>query len=387
MKYRKDLDKMPSYDGIERDYIIKVNANECNLNLPPIVEERVMSRLSRVAFYRYPNYEYDSLREQIARNFSVDVEQILIGSGSSEIIEKLFYAFGGSTSNKIVYPQPSFSMYKIYAKAAEAQSIPFDLDDDYNLDVDKYISIIKKEEPALAVVCNPNNPTGNILTLEQIDEIAKNVECAFLIDEAYVEFYGKSSVNLIKKYPNLIVARTFSKAYGLAGARVGYMIANKEVTKMIEKTYMPYHMNSLSLATADIVYQMRDEFVPRIQMMISERKRMSDQLKSLKGVKVYPSNTNFILIHHDKAVELNEYLESLNIGVRSFGNAPRLENCLRISMGTREENDEWFSVFGLSAYRYRNVTIWDRVQDSSGEKVDSLVPVVIPFSAAQRTAL
>ena len=343
MKYRKDLDKMPSYDGIERDYIIKVNANECNLNLPPIVEERVMSRLSRVAFYRYPNYEYDSLREQIARNFSVDVEQILIGSGSSEIIEKLFYAFGGSTSNKIVYPQPSFSMYKIYAKAAEAQSIPFDLDDDYNLDVDKYISIIKKEEPALAVVCNPNNPTGNILTLEQIEEIAKNVECAFLIDEAYVEFYGKSSVNLIKKYPNLIVARTFSKAYGLAGARVGYMIANKEVTKMIEKTYMPYHMNSLSLATADIVYQMRDEFVPRIQMMISERKRMSDQLKSLKGVKVYPSNTNFILIHHDKAVELNEYLESLNIGVRSFGNAPRLENCLRISMGTREENDEWLT--------------------------------------------
>ena len=343
MKYRKDLDKMPSYDGVERDYRIKVNANECNLNLPPLVEERVLSRLSRVAFNRYPNYEYDSLREQIARNFSVDVEQILLGSGSSEIIEKLFYAFGGSTSSKIVYPQPSFSMYKIYAKAAEAQPVPFELNDKYDLKIDKYIDIIKKEEPALAVVCNPNNPTGNVLTVDQIEEIAKNIDCAFLVDEAYVEFYGKSSVNLVKKYPNLIVARTFSKAYGLAGVRVGYMIANKEVTKMIEKTYMPYHLNSLSLATADIVYQMRDEFVPRIQMMIAERKRMSEQLKTLKGVKVYPSNTNFVLIHYDKAVELNEYLESLNIGVRSFGSAPRLENCLRISMGTREENDEWFA--------------------------------------------
>ena len=342
MKYRKDLDKMPSYDGTERDYRIKVNANECNLNLPPLVEERVLSRLSRVAFNRYPNYEYDSLREQIARNFSVDIEQILLGSGSSEIIEKLFYAFGGSTSSKIVYPQPSFSMYKIYAKAAEAQPIPFELDDKYDLDVDKYIATIKKEEPALAVVCNPNNPTGNVLTVDQIEEIAKSVDCAFLVDEAYVEFYGKSAVNLVKKYSNLIVARTFSKAYGLAGARVGYMIANKEITKMIEKTYMPYHMNSLSLATADIVYQMRDEFVPRIQMMIAERKRMSEQLKTLKGVKVYPSSTNFVLIHYNKAVALNEYLESLNIGVRSFGNAPRLENCLRISMGTREENDEWF---------------------------------------------
>ena len=343
MKYRKELDKMPSYDGVERDYRIKVNANECNLNLPPLVEERVMSRLSRIAFNRYPNYEYDSLREQIARNFSVDKDQILIGSGSSEIIEKLFYAFGGSPSNKIVYPQPSFSMYKIYAKAAEAQPVPFDLDDNYNLNVDKFINTVKSEEAALAVVCNPNNPTGNSLTVDQIEEIAKNIDCAFLVDEAYVEFYGKSSVGLVKKYPNIIVARTFSKAYGLAGARVGYMIANAEVTKMIEKTYMPFHMNTLSLATADIVYQMRDEFVPRIQMMIAERKRMAEQLQSLDGVKVYPSSTNFVLIHYDKAVALNEHRESLNIGVRSFGSAPRLENCLRISMGLRGENDEWFA--------------------------------------------
>lgn len=343
MKYRKDLDKMPSYDGTERDYRIKVNANECNLNLPPLVEERVLTRLSRIAFNRYPNYEYDSLREQIAQNFSVDKGQILIGSGSSEIIEKVFYAFGGSTSNKIVYPQPSFSMYKIYAKAAEAQPIPFDLDDNYDLDVEKFIATVKSEAANLAVVCNPNNPTGNVITVDDIEKIAKSIDCAFLVDEAYVEFYGKSSVNLIKKYPNLIVARTFSKAYGLAGTRVGYMIANEDVTKMIEKTYMPYHMNTLSLATADIVYQMRDEFVPRIQMMISERKRMSEQLKTLDGVKVFPSSTNFVLIHYDKAIELNEHLESMSIGVRSFGSAPRLENCLRISMGTRQENDEWFA--------------------------------------------
>ena len=118
------------------------------------------------------------------------------------------------------------------------------------------------------------------LTLEG-EKIAKNIDCAFLLDEAYVEFFGKSAVNFVKKYPNLIVARTFSKAYGLAGARVGYMIAQEEVTKMIGKNFMPYHMNSLSLATADIVYQMRDEFVPRIQMAISERKRFSK-----KGIKI-----------------------------------------------------------------------------------------------------
>ncbi|MBR1580729.1 MAG: histidinol-phosphate transaminase [Selenomonadaceae bacterium] len=343
LKYRKDLSLMPSYDGVERDYSIKVNANECNLNLPPLVEERVMSRLSRVAFNRYPNEQYDDLRDQIARNFNVDADQILLGSGSSEIIEKVFYAFGGNSRKRIVYPQPSFSMYKIYARAAEAHAIPFELDDNYDLDVEKYIATVNGEKAHLAVVCNPNNPTGNVLTVDQIETIAQRIDCAFLLDEAYVEFYGHSAVNLVKKYPHLIVARTFSKAYGLAGARVGYMIANRNVTKMIEKTFMPYHMNVLSLATADIVYQMRDEFVPRIQMMIAERKRMSGRLAALDGVKVYPSETNFILIKYDRAVELNRRLEELDIGVRYFVGNPRLENCLRISMGTREENDAWFA--------------------------------------------
>ena len=343
LNYRKNLEKMPSYDGVEKDYRIKVNANESTLNLPPLVEERVLNRLGYVAFNRYPNEEYDLLVEQIAKNFSVAKSQILLGGGSSEIIEKVFHAFGGE-GKKIVYPVPSFSMYKIYAKAAEAQAFPFALDEKFDLNVDAYIKKIREVGADLAVICNPNNPTGNALTVAQIEEIVKSVDCAILLDEAYVEFYGRSAVNLIKQYPNLIVARTFSKAYGMAGARVGYMIAAEDVTKMINKTFMPYHMNKLSLAAADIVYQMRDEFVPRIQMTVAERQRMFERLKTLPGVEVFPSNTNFILIRYEKANQLNEYLESLDIGVRYFSpSAVELKNCLRISMGTRMENDEVFS--------------------------------------------
>ena len=339
--YRKNLEKMPSYDGVEKDYRIKINANEATLNLPPLVAERVQNRLSYVAFNRYPNEEYYSLVEQIAKNFSVAQEQILLGNGSSEIIEKIFYAFGGE-GKKILYPVPSFSMYKIYAKAAEAEGVEFILDKNFDLDVDKFIEKVAEEKPSLAVICNPNNPTGNVLQIEQVEKIAKNIDCAFLLDEAYVEFFGKSAASLVKKYPNLIVARTFSKAYGLAGARVGYMISNAEVTKMISKTFMPYHMNSLSLATADIVFQMRDEFIPRIQMIIAERKRMFEWLKKIPALEVFPSQTNFILIRHEKAAELNQYLESLDIGVRYFVGNEFLKNCLRISIGTRPENDEVF---------------------------------------------
>lgn len=343
LNYRKNLNEMPSYDGVEKDYRIKVNANESTLSLPPLVEERVLNRLGYVAFNRYPNEEYDLLVEQIAKNFSVAKNQVLLGSGSSEIIEKVFHAFGGE-GKKIVYPQPSFSMYKIYARAAESQAFPFDLDEKFDLDVDKFIKKIREVDADLAVICNPNNPTGNALTVAQIEEIVKSVNCALLLDEAYVEFYGHSAFSLVKKYPNLIVARTFSKAYGMAAARVGYMIAQEEVTRMINKTFMPYHMNTLTLAAADIVYQMRDEFVPRIQMTVAERQRMFEQLKNLREVEVFPSQTNFLLIRYEKAAQLQEYLDNINIGVRYFSpSAPGLKNCLRISIGTRIENDEVFS--------------------------------------------
>ena len=343
LNYRNELDKMPSYDGVEKNYRIKVNANESTLNLPPLVEERVMNRLALLAFNRYPNEEYYSLVEQIAKNFSVDASQVLLGGGSSEIIEKVFHAFGGA-GHKIVFPQPSFSMYKIYAKAAEAQGVPFDLDEKFNLNVDEFIKKICSVGASLAVVCNPNNPTGNALTLEQVEKIASSIDCAFLLDEAYVEFYGHSAVNLVAKYPNLIVARTFSKAYGMAGARVGYMIAQAEVTRMINKTFMPYHMNVLTLAAADIVYQMRDEFVPRLQMIIAERKRMFERLEKIRGLEVFPSEANFILFRLARAEELKNYLESLDIGIRYFSPGSfGLKNCLRISIGTRSENDEVFS--------------------------------------------
>lgn len=341
LNYREGLAGRPEYDVTERPWKIKVNANECNMNLPPLVEDRVMGRLSRVAFHRYPNEEYDALREQIARNFSLSKENVLLGSGSSEIIEKLFYCFGGAKERKIVYPSPSFSMYGIYASAADGEGVPVELRKDYTLDAELFVRRVRDTGASLAVLCNPNNPTGTGIPLKDVEYIAENISCAFLVDEAYIEFYGQSATGLLKKYPHLIIARTFSKAYALASCRVGYMLADREIVKMVGRAYMPYHMNVLSLAVADIVYQMRHEYVPRIQMMIAERKRMGEELKKIDGFTVYPSETNFLLVKYPRAEALNESLIRQGIGVRSFGKAPGLENCLRISMGLREENDAW----------------------------------------------
>ena len=333
LKYRQGLADRPSYDMDTNEYRITLNANESTMNLPPIVEDRLMGRFASVAFNRYPGAEdYLSLTRQIAANFKVQPENILLGNGSSDAA--------------IVYPQPSFSMYGIYAAAAEAKGVPVDLEPDYTLDLEKFVSAVIKNKARLCVICNPNNPTGTGFSVSDIQYIADNIptSCAFLVDEAYVEFYGQSAVSLLKDYPNMIIARTFSKAYGLASARVGYSIASAAMTDMIGRSFMPYHMNTLSLVTADIVYQMRHEYVPRIQMVIAERKRLAEAVKQVPGFTVYPSETNFLLIRHEAASALNEAFERQGIGVRSFGVAPRLTNCLRISMGTREENDTWLSI-------------------------------------------
>lgn len=340
LKYRAGLKNLPTYDVGEADWKIKLNANEFNMNLPAVVEDRVMGRLSRLAFNRYPGIEVESLKEQLAAAYNVQMDNILIANGSSEILEKVFFCLGGR-NRKIVYPQPSFSMYKIYADLSGSISVPFDLNDDHTLDAEKFVDTVNINKAHLAVICAPNNPTGTAVPLRDIEYIAQNINCAFIVDEAYVEFADESAMQILSKYPHMIVARTFSKAYGLAAARVGYAIADSKVTTMLGKVFMPYHVNSLSAAVADIVYQMRHEYESRISMIKAERKRVNDELVKIAGVKVYPSKTNFILIKYDRAQQLNEYLYNIGIGVRSFGNAPRLDNCIRITIGLREENDAW----------------------------------------------
>ena len=340
-KYRSGLAELPTYDVHEKEYDIKVDANESNLNLPPLVQERVVNRLGYLAFNRYPDSGM-SLREEIADNFGLTTDNILLGNGSSELLEKLFFAFGGQ-GNSIVFPTPSFSMYNIYAKISDTKAVAVCLEENYTLIPGKVLATAEDEQATLIVICTPNNPTGNVVPLYDIEYILKNAQCPVVIDEAYVEFHGISAVSLLEKYDKLIICRTFSKAYGFASARIGYMLAAKDIITMVAKTCMPFHVNALTLAAAEIVYQMRDEFIPVIKQTVAERQRMEEKLQTFKEMVVYPSETNFILIKLDKANQLNEFLEQNSIGVRSFNNAPQLESCIRITIGTPEENDVIFS--------------------------------------------
>lgn len=341
VNYRESLAALKPYSVEEGDWRIKLDANESPYNLPPLVQERVINRLSFLAFSRYPDMGMTGLKELIAADYQVSTENIVIGSGSSEILEKLCFVFGGA-ERSIVFPSPSFSMYGIYALMADSKAVPVALGEGFSLSRTEILRQAGETGAGLILLCRPNNPTGTVMPLEDVEFILENAPCPVVVDEAYQEFYdGESAVSLLKKYANLIVARTFSKAYGLASARVGYMLAAKELASLVEKAMMPYHVNALSLATAEIVYQMKDEFAPGIAQLVSERERVRKELEKITELTVFESATNFLLIKTAKAAALQETLAKQGISIRAFGDSGPLTGCIRISMGTPEENDEF----------------------------------------------
>nr|WP_092069420.1 histidinol-phosphate transaminase [Dendrosporobacter quercicolus]NSL47467.1 histidinol-phosphate transaminase [Dendrosporobacter quercicolus DSM 1736]SDL90790.1 histidinol-phosphate aminotransferase [Dendrosporobacter quercicolus] len=336
--YRPGLNELPTYSVEEREWEIKIDANESSFNLPPLVQERLMNRLAGLAFNRYPDIGMKGLKEQIAGNFQLRSDNVLIGNGSSEILEKLFHAYGGG-GRSIVFPAPSFSMYDIYAKLSESRAIPVQLESDYSLRPDKVLAAARDSAAKLIVLCTPNNPTGNAMEEQDIEYIVQQAGCPVVVDEAYIEFHGRSAVDLLNRYANVMIARTFSKAYGFASARIGYLIAAADIVAMLGKICMPYHVNALSLAGAEIIYQMRNEFAPYIQQTIGERRQLAAALEELPGVTVYSSVTNFLLVKFTQAGRVAAVLAEHGIGVRDFSSVPGLIDCLRISIGTPAQND------------------------------------------------
>ena len=334
---RQSLVELQPYHVEDEVWKIKLDANENNGPLPVAVVEQIGQALGNSCLQRYPSSD-EGLRRLIAASYAsakLNAENVAIGCGSSEILLALCQAFGGP-GKKIVFPSPSFSMYGIYAQITDSLAVPVALNADFSLPVDKFIAAA--QSASLVLVCNPNNPTGNVMEPSDVEKILAAVDCPVILDEAYMEFYGQSATALLAGYPQLIVARTFSKAYGLAAARVGYMLASRRLIEVINKVLLPYHVNALSLAAAEIVCRNQNLFDESIATTIRERESLIEKLAQVKGVTVYPSQANFIMIRFEQAVQLERYLAAAGTAIRSFANAPGLTGCLRITVGTAAEN-------------------------------------------------
>ena len=309
---------------------LKLDAMENPYDLPSDIKKKVLQRLKSISFNRYPDGQCLALRRAIAGYLKVSVEEVLLGNGSDELILAILLTFGG-WGKRIVYPVPTFSVYGILTQVTGGIKREVFLEEDFQLNSRK----ILKEYPDVVFLAYPNNPTGNCFSREEILEIADKSRGIVVIDEAYFEFSNRSFINQLSEFDNIIILRTFSKAFGLAGLRVGYLVANPQIIKEIARVKLPYNVNSLSQAVAEVMLKNTRRVNKVVDLIKQERALLMEELKNL--VTPYPSETNFILFQCDRAQDLYNYLLKKKILIKAFGES-YLRDYLRVTVGTPQEN-------------------------------------------------
>ncbi|PYP85233.1 MAG: histidinol-phosphate transaminase [Blastocatellia bacterium AA13] len=316
---------------------IKINQNENPFDVPEPIKEEVARRLQSRPWSRYSAFVPASLLERLASFAGWKPEGTLAGNGSNELIQAVL-TVTVAEKTRVVIPQPTFTLYRqiVTVLGGEAVSIP--LTSDFQFDVPALLSASRTAD--VVVICSPNNPTGCRIDDEDICRIATEFDGILVLDEAYHEFSGHSVVRLLDKLPNLVVLRTFSKAMAMAGLRIGYMLSSPEITREVHKATLPYNLNFYSAAAAETACEMFELLRPGIELIIQERERLIRLLASIKGLEVFPSSANFILIRSSlEASVLFEELHKQDILVRDVSRYPMLSRCVRVSVGSPEEND------------------------------------------------
>lgn len=312
-----------------------MDTNTNPLGENPAVREALAEGAS-LGLEQYPSTYGDGLRRELASFYGLRKENFVVGNGSDEILDIIFKTFMEPGGN-VVMAYPSYSLHGWFAQVNGGGAVQVDLREGYQLDVDGMLDA----KGDLVIVCTPNNPTSNSFMKEDVLRLVSESDRPVVVDEAYGEFApaGSSFIPLVEDFENLIVTRTFSKAYALAGMRIGYSIANKDLTLAMQKVRVPYSLNKISELVA--IKALRDQdFVRRtIEVVSSERKRLEDGLSAL-GLEVFPSQANFILFKCPMGSDvLVSRLREKNVLIRDFGNKRLLKDCARTTIGTREQND------------------------------------------------
>lgn len=294
---------------------------------------------------RYPDPQQTALKNLIAEQKGVETNQILLGNGSDEVLDLIFRAFCEPNQDSIVTLPPTYGMYKVLAELNSIENIQVPLTEDYQIAEDRLLNALKPSTKLL-FICSPNNPTGNGMNTNAISHILNSFKGLVIIDEAYIDFSAeKSWVRELKAFPNLIVTQTLSKAYGLAGIRLGSCYASKEIIAVLNKIKPPYNINTLTQTAAVEGLQNKQKIKKQIEILLLQRDLLSKAFANYSFVDtVFPSNANFILIKVDDANKRYDELLKKGIVVRNRTTQAGCKNCLRISVGTPSENTQLLNV-------------------------------------------
>ncbi len=319
---------------------ILLDANENSWGTTFTKIEDLLDEKFNLELNRYPDPHQKEIRELVGNLIAIPKDNLFFGVGSDEIIDLMIRIFCNPGKDKVIIPEPTYGMYKVACDVNDIETVEVLLNDNFQADLsvirNNYSSNVK-----MIFLCSPNNPTGNLLNKEDVILLCNEFNSIIVVDEAYIDFAGDGSIiNEVKNYPNLVVLRTFSKAWGLAGIRLGYCAANAEIINLLFKIKAPYNINSLTRFALEASIKNLELKEKYIRGIVKERKRLKNQLETLPDViTIYNSDANFLLVKFKNARRVQAKLAEAGIIVRDRSSQPKLENCLRISIGSEEEND------------------------------------------------
>lgn len=348
---RDDLRELSGYHSPQLDVEVRLNTNESPLPPPPAFVARWLAELGSVPLHRYPDRSARLLREAIAASVGVPPSMVMCANGSNEVLQSLLLTYGGPGRRALVF-EPTYALHAHIARITGTEVVVAERDPGtFAVDPVRAREAVGRHRPHVVMLCDPNNPTGTTDGPEVLDAVleaaAAHGPALVVVDEAYGEFARTSAVDRIADDRPLVVARTYSKVWSLAALRLGYAVGPAPVLAEVGAVVLPYHLDAATQLAGVVALEYRPEMKARVAFLVEERDRLSAALEDLDGVTPFPSGANFVLlrVHHDpdEGHAIWQALVDRGVLVRDFSRWPRLAGCLRVTVGTRAENDRFLA--------------------------------------------
>jgi len=340
---RPDLVELEGYHSPQLDVQVRLNTNESPYAPPVAFVDAWLDALRAAPLHRYPDREAGDLRRALADRLDQPTQRVFCANGSNEVIQTLLLAYGGAGRRAVVF-EPTYALHGHIARLTGTQVVVGERSDDYRVSPTEAGILIASQRPAVVFLCSPNNPTGTVEPRATVEgllaAILEHGPGLLIVDEAYGEFANWSALELVADDMPLVVTRTYSKVWSLAALRLGFAVAPPAIITELEKVALPYHLSVATQIAGREALRFDPEMRSRVEMLVSERERLAHELALLPGVTVVPSGANFVLVRFDgDGHAMWQRLVERGVLVRDFSRWPRLEGCLRITVGTPEESD------------------------------------------------
>ncbi len=345
---RDSLKALEGYHSPQLEVDVRLNTNESPYPPPPAFVEAWLAELAAAPLHRYPDRAARELRDALSRRLDQPVDRIFCANGSNEVLQTILLTYGGPDRVALVF-EPTYALHEHIARITGTPIVLGERGDDFAIDPDDAVARIEAEQPDVVFLCSPNNPTGTVDDRELLEAVLDAAPGLVVVDEAYGEFAHRSALELVGDDVPLVVVRTYSKVWSLAGLRLGLCVAPRRIVAELEKVVLPYHLDFATQIAGTVALRFAGEMEARVALLVEERERLFVALDEREGVTVFPSGANFLLFRVTGEGQgrdghaVWEAMVAHGVLVRDFSRWPRVEGCLRVTVGTPAENDAFLA--------------------------------------------